>query len=122
MKFLYFQTSVGNTGFNIPWLAAEIDPGLTLGILTCIFVFGLVGGSFLNVVIVRLATGESPLGSRSRCSYCRQTIAWYDNIPLVSFVLLGRRCRRCRALIDWQYPLVELATCVVFDLLFWRFG
>ena len=87
-----------------------------------IFVFGLMVGSFLNVVIVRLATGESPLGSRSRCPRCRQTIAWYDNIPLVSFVLLGRRCRRCRAPIAWQYPLVELATGAVFALLFWRFG
>lgn len=86
-----------------------------------IFVFGLMVGSFLNVIIVRLATGESPLGSRSRCPRCHQTIAWYDNIPLVSFILLGRRCRHCRALIAWQYPLVELGTGIVFTLLFWRF-
>ena len=79
-------------------------------------------GSFLNVVIFRLASRESFLTSRSRCPHCRQTIAWYDNIPLLSFVLLLGRCRRCKAPISWQYPLVELVTGIALILLYWRFG
>ena len=79
-------------------------------------------GSFLNVVIFRLASRESFLTSRSRCPHCRQTIAWYDNIPLLSFVLLLGRCRRCQAPISWQYPLVELVTGIALVLLYQRFG
>jgi leader peptidase (prepilin peptidase) / N-methyltransferase len=73
---------------------------------------GLVGlalGSFLNVVITRLPQGESVWGGRSRCPQCRQPIAWYDNIPLLSYVRLRGRCRSCGAAIPWRYPLVELA-------------
>ncbi|OIO05783.1 hypothetical protein AUJ26_02480 [Candidatus Falkowbacteria bacterium CG1_02_37_21] len=78
-------------------------------------VIGLVIGSFLNCLIWRLYKDES-LSGRSYCPHCRQTIAWYDNIPLLSFILLGGRCRRCQKTISWQYPLVELATAVLFVL------
>jgi leader peptidase (prepilin peptidase)/N-methyltransferase len=73
---------------------------------------GLVGlalGSFLNVVITRLPRGESVAAGRSRCPQCRAPLAWYDNIPLLSFLRLRGRCRSCGAAIPWRYPLVELA-------------
>lgn len=76
-------------------------------------VIGLVIGSFLNCLIWRLHSGES-LGGRSHCPKCRRPIAWYDNIPVLSFIFLGGRCRQCRATISWQYPLVELATALLF--------
>jgi len=78
-------------------------------------VIGLVIGSFLNCLIWRLYKNES-LSGRSYCPHCRQTIAWYDNIPLLSFMFLGGRCRRCQKTISWQYPLVELATAILFVL------
>jgi leader peptidase (prepilin peptidase)/N-methyltransferase len=77
---------------------------------------GLIVGSFLNVCIARLPAGESVVFPGSRCPSCRAAIAWYDNIPVLSYVLLGGRCRRCRASISVQYPLVELATAVAFVL------
>ncbi len=69
---------------------------------------GLAVGSFLNVVITRLPLGESPLRGRSRCPACGTALAWRDNLPLVSFVLLRGRCRDCGAAISWRYPAVEL--------------
>jgi len=81
------------------------------------FVFGLIIGSFLNCLIWRLYKDET-LGGRSYCPNCRQTIAWYDNIPLLSFFWLKGRCRHCREKISWQYPLVELITAVLFFLTF----
>lgn len=80
------------------------------------FLFGLLIGSFLNVVIVRVGALETLLG-RSFCRTCKQGIAWYDNIPLASFLLLGGKCRKCSETISWQYPLVELSTAVLFALI-----
>jgi leader peptidase (prepilin peptidase)/N-methyltransferase len=77
------------------------------------FIFGLIIGSFLNVVVCRLNLAESLLG-RSHCPKCRGLIHWYDNIPLLSFVLLNAECRNCREKISWQYPLVELASGIIF--------
>ncbi|HEY6106056.1 MAG TPA: prepilin peptidase, partial [Anaeromyxobacteraceae bacterium] len=68
---------------------------------------GAVVGSFLNVVVARLPRGESVVSPRSRCPRCGAAIAWYDNVPLLSWVLLRARCRACRAGISWRYPLVE---------------
>jgi leader peptidase (prepilin peptidase)/N-methyltransferase len=70
---------------------------------------GLILGSFLNVVITRLPQGESLWTPRSRCPRCRHPLAWYDNIPLISYAFLRGRCRACSAAISWRYPLVELA-------------
>ena len=81
-----------------------------------IFIFGLAVGSFLNVVIARLHSHESFLKGRSHCPHCRGQLAWHDNIPLLSFALLGGKCRRCQKRISWQYPAVELATGVLFVL------
>ncbi len=74
------------------------------------FLLGLVAGSFLNVVIYRLPRSESVVTPRSHCPQCGTTVRWFDNIPLLSFVLLGGRCRACHTAISWQYPLVELIT------------
>jgi prepilin signal peptidase PulO-like enzyme (type II secretory pathway) len=79
------------------------------------FVFGLIIGSFLNVVVYRLNVAESIFG-RSYCPHCKNKIRWYDNIPLLSFVLLKMRCRDCRGKISWQYPLMEFSTGVAFAL------
>lgn len=83
--------------------------------LIIFFIFGLIIGSFLNVVVYRLELAESILG-RSRCPHCKSKIHWYDNIPLLSFILLQARCRDCKGKISWQYPLVEFMTGIVFLL------
>ncbi len=78
--------------------------------------FGLLIGSFLNVCISRLPYDESVVTPRSHCPRCSAWIAWYDNIPLLSYVLLGGRCRHCRAPISWRYPAVEALTGGLFWL------
>jgi len=78
------------------------------------FVLGLLFGSFLNVCISRLPLHESLLHPRSHCPNCHATIRWYDNIPLLSWVLLRARCRECRQTISWRYPAVELVIGIWF--------
>jgi len=78
-----------------------------------VFIVGTIVGSFLNVVIYRLPRGESLVRPRSRCPNCGTPISAWDNIPIVSFLLLRGRCRACRAPIAWQYPLVELTAGVL---------
>ena len=73
-------------------------------------VLGLLFGSFLNVCIARLPQHESVITPRSRCLHCSTTIRWYDNMPVLSWLLLRGRCRECRAPIAWHYPLVEFGT------------
>ncbi|TSC56949.1 MAG: type 4 prepilin-like proteins leader peptide-processing enzyme PilD [Parcubacteria group bacterium Greene0714_21] len=87
-----------------------------------VFVFGLAIGSFLNAVIYRLERGESAFRGRSYCPRCKHTLAWHDLVPVVSFLFLQGKCRYCKEKISWQYPLVELATAVLFVLIFWNFG
>jgi leader peptidase (prepilin peptidase)/N-methyltransferase len=89
---------------------------------TLLFVFGATVGSFLNVVIVRLPQGLSIVAPRSRCPICLKQIRWYDNVPIISFVILGARCRDCGAPISWRYPLVEVLTGLLALLLWLRFG
>ena len=81
---------------------------------------GLVGvcvGSFLNCVVYRLESGKS-LKGRSFCPHCKHTLVWTDLFPVFSFLFLGGKCRYCKKKISWQYPLVELATGVIFLLIF----
>lgn len=77
-------------------------------------VLGLLAGSFMNVCIHRWPRDLSVVRPRSACPECGKPIAWYDNIPVLSFALLGGRCRHCRASISWRYPLVEAITAVCF--------
>jgi leader peptidase (prepilin peptidase)/N-methyltransferase len=73
------------------------------------FILGLLFGSFANVCIHRIPSGESVVTPRSRCPGCGVLIRWYDNVPLLSWLLLRGRCRGCGAAISWTYPLVEAA-------------
>jgi leader peptidase (prepilin peptidase)/N-methyltransferase len=74
---------------------------------------GLVVGSFLNVCIYRLPRGQSLVAPGSRCPKCLRPVAWFDNIPIASWLSLGGRCRQCGEPISVQYPLVEIATAIV---------
>lgn len=76
--------------------------------------FGMLIGSFLNVCIYRLPRDLSVVHPRSHCTACEKTIAWYDNIPVVSYILLGGKCRYCKASYSITYPLVELVTGILF--------
>lgn len=80
------------------------------------FLFGLIIGSFLNVLVYRLKDAETLLG-RSFCRHCKNQIRWYDNVPLISFVLLRGECRDCDTKISWQYPALELLTGILFALI-----
>jgi leader peptidase (prepilin peptidase)/N-methyltransferase len=89
---------------------------LTIGAL------GLVVGSFLNVCIHRLPRQESLAWPASRCPQCATPLRWYDNVPVLSYIALGGRCRSCRAPIPVMYPLVELVTAVVCVAAYFLFG
>jgi len=85
-------------------------------------VFGLIIGSFLNVVIARVPARKSLWKPRSACPGCDAAIAWHDNVPLLSFVALRGRCRRCGMTIPWRYPIVEGTTSALFAFAYWQFG
>lgn len=90
-------------------------------VIAAFFLTGLLFGSFANVLIYRLPKGETPWNPRhSRCTSCGKTLAWRDNIPLVSFLWLRARCRFCRSPISWRYFLVELLMGGGFALVAWR--
>jgi len=92
-------------------------------IIVFAFIIGAVVGSFLNVVILRLPVeGASIVFPASRCPKCLQPLKWYDNIPIISFILLKRQCRNCGVPISWQYPLVELAMALLSLGLVFKFG
>jgi len=85
-------------------------------------VFGAVIGSFLNVVIHRVPLEESIVFPNSRCASCGGAIAFYDNIPVLSWVMLGAKCRRCKERISIRYPAVELLTAALFVGVAWHAG
>jgi leader peptidase (prepilin peptidase)/N-methyltransferase len=103
-----------------------ISPIVPDSIRTVIAAWALVAGasigSFLNVVVARLPANESVVSPRSRCPACRTPIAWYDNLPLLSWLLLRARCRACGAPISARYPLVELIGAVAAWMAFARHG
>jgi prepilin signal peptidase PulO-like enzyme (type II secretory pathway) len=84
-----------------------------------LFLFGLTIGSFLNVVIYRLRTGKSPVRGRSYCDHCHHQISWYDNIPLLSYLLLRGKCRHCQKTIAIDYPIIEALTAIQFVWVYW---
>ena len=81
------------------------------------FLPGLALGSFLNVVAARMPLRRSVVNPPSACMTCESPIAWYDNIPILSWALLRGRCRNCGASIPWKYPLVELVTGLLIGVL-----
>jgi leader peptidase (prepilin peptidase)/N-methyltransferase len=85
-------------------------------------VFGAIIGSFLNVVIHRVPLEESIVFPNSRCPSCGATIAFYDNVPILSYALLGGKCRGCKKHISARYPLVELLTAILFAVVAWHDG
>lgn len=87
-----------------------------------IFISGLILGSFLNVCIYRMPRGESIIFPSSHCPACKKNIFWYDNIPVLSYLVLGGKCRFCKAKIHWRYPLVEVLTALLLTALFLKFG
>ncbi len=86
------------------------------------FIFGICFGSFLNVCIVRWPHERSVVKPRSSCVACKTPIAWYDNIPLVSYVLLGGKCRHCQAKFSFLYFFIELLTGITFVLFYLYYG
>jgi len=87
-----------------------------------VFVFGLVFGSFLNVCIYRIPTGESVAAGRSHCMSCGRTIKWYDLVPVLSWCVLGGRCRFCGAKISPRYAAVELGNALLWLAAYGRYG
>jgi leader peptidase (prepilin peptidase)/N-methyltransferase len=83
-----------------------------------VFIFGLIIGSFLNVVILRMNTGRSIVTGRSACPRCDNTLSWYELIPVFSYLGLRGKCAKCKAHISFQYPIVELITAIVFTILY----
>lgn len=94
------------------------DPLTTL----VVFGVGLLVGSFLNVCIYRLPLDQSIAWPGSRCTSCQRPLAWFENVPVLSWLVLRGRCRTCRAAVSWQYPAVEVATGVMFALTFLAYG
>lgn len=87
-----------------------------------IFLFGSVIGSFLNVCIYRIPRNLSIITPSSRCPSCNIPIKPLDNIPILSYIFLGGRCRACKAKISFRYPLVEFLNAALYILVLWRFG
>jgi leader peptidase (prepilin peptidase) / N-methyltransferase len=84
--------------------------------------FGLVVGSFLNVCIYRLPLDQSIVWPASRCTTCGRTLSWYENVPVLSYAVLGGRCRTCGEHISLMYPVVEVVTAIAFVAVYATFG
>lgn len=90
--------------------------------LIFIFIFGIIIGSFLNVLVLRYNTGLSFITGRSKCFSCSKDLHWYELIPLFSFFVLKGKCSGCNSKISWQYSIVEFITGIIFAGLFLKFG
>jgi leader peptidase (prepilin peptidase) / N-methyltransferase len=95
---------------------------MAAGLAVLVFAPGLAIGSFLNVVSSRVPAHRSIVAPRSACPSCSKPIEWYDNIPVVSYLLLRGSCRNCGARIGWKYPAVELGTALLISACLLRFG
>jgi len=90
--------------------------------LLIVTLFGLCIGSFLNVCAYRIPLGKSIVRPGSRCTSCGRMLSWFDNLPVLSWVVLGGRCRTCKQPVSWQYPLVEIVTSLVFVVTYLTYG
>ncbi|MCL1971767.1 MAG: prepilin peptidase [Endomicrobia bacterium] len=97
-------------------------PGFNLVLYIFFFLIGLTFGSFANVCIYRIPLDLSIIRPRSSCTKCKKQVAWHDNIPLLSYIMLGGKCRYCEEKISLIYPLVELITGLSFIVLFYFYG
>jgi leader peptidase (prepilin peptidase)/N-methyltransferase len=87
-----------------------------------LIVFGLLFGSFLNVLILRIPKEESVVFPSSHCTSCNKDLKWWHNIPVISWILLGGKCAYCKDKISIQYPIIELATAVLFAVVYLKVG
>jgi leader peptidase (prepilin peptidase) / N-methyltransferase len=108
--------------FNLADQIQKMGTGWQAYLGFLVFCFGACWGSFLNVCIYRIPLDQSVVTPRSHCPQCGQMIAWYDNIPLLSFCLLRARCRRCAQPISPRYVLVELLVAALFVLVWLKLG
>lgn len=83
-----------------------------------IFLYGIIIGSFLNVCIYRIPRKENIITTRSHCESCGYQLKWYDLIPLLSFLYLGGKCRKCKAKLSWQYPIIEFCNGMLYLIIF----
>ena len=83
-----------------------------------IFLFGIVIGSFLNVCIYRIPKGEDIVKVNSHCMSCGYQLKWYDLVPILSYICLGGKCRKCKTKLSCQYPLIEAANGLLYVLIF----
>jgi len=90
--------------------------------LVLALILGLVIGSFLNVCILRIPLEVPITVPRSHCPHCKKLIRWYDNVPVLSYLILGGRCRRCKKKISARYPLIEAVSGLISVLLYLKFG
>ncbi len=90
---------------------------LPIIVLIFIFIFGIIIGSFLNVCILRIPKGETIVTTPSHCMTCGYKLKWYDNIPLLSYIILRGKCRNCKAHISAQYPIIEAINGVAYVLI-----
>ncbi len=93
-----------------------------LAIVVFIFIFGIIIGSFLNVVIYRIPKGESIAYPASKCQSCQTPLKWYHNIPIFSWIFLRGKCGFCGEKISIQYPIIELVTGIIAVSLFYKLG
>lgn len=93
-----------------------------LQILPIVFIYGLCVGSFLNVCIFRIPASHSVIKPRSTCPKCKTILKSYDNIPVISYLLLGGKCRNCKTGISFRYPLTELLTGILWVFTYLKFG
>ena len=104
-------------------LVYGLDDAMTdLGTLVVLSVFGLAVGSFLNVCIYRLPLRQSVAMPGSRCPSCGRSLRWFENVPVLGWLVLRGRCRTCRARVSPVYPVVEVVTPLVFVLQYWDVG
>lgn len=91
-------------------------------VYTIVFIYGILIGSFLNVLIYRIPKKENFVTTRSHCMKCGNVLKWYDLIPVFSYLCLGGKCRKCKDKISPQYPMIEAFNGILYVFIFWRMG